>query len=453
MTAGSTGTARQAVDGVRDLTLAMMRWSWAGALLGADRMADLLRAGRVRDSASAQPAGRTAELPDWGGTLNAVTTEALRRMDVVTQAVFLAGDDLQEEWLDGLPPGLDAASLRRSATRFAADAAASLQVMGPGRDGTATRLELFHKSQVYLLVRRASRTGARARSLRGFEELLRRVCELQPRHAPWVLEGLSHGYVASQLATLPPDAAPEGLLTDAEIPASSLVMVHLGLGMALGEHVFAGIRRDDAVGVRRAVSRYIGLCRANAAPGEFDASVESLGLVLRCFFPDLVPAVGRTVRSFDTEELPLSDYFWHGVGRAIYFLPLHLLPGYGTIHASLRRLERETPGPSSGAHGRSGIACAATMVNLGQPLVLERFVVRHPEAVDRHFIEGVASSVRLRLTTTPESDEVDELFAHEPSSAKDRDLWRRHLLDPLSLAVDGDGQGGTVYRRLTGARA
>lgn len=264
-----------------------------------------------------------------------------------------------------------------------------------------------------------------------------------------MLEGLGHGYVEAALARHP---EPSPLFAEIRLPERALLMVHLGLGMALAEHLFADLGPDDEAAIEHALQQFDALCRAHSRPGYEEAARESLGLVLRCFFPDLVPVVDRVLsRRGDSEGRQVRDFFWHGVGRAVYFLPLHLLPGYGTVEAALRRLEQEVAPGAALDSGRAGVAYAATMVNLGRPEVLERFVQRRPEAVDRAFVEGVVSAVLLRQRTTPGASEIDLFLAHQPAGDPEAEArWQRFIIEPVREALFQGARGqGAVVRKLT----
>src|SRR5258708_11884090 len=76
--------------------------------------------------------------------------------------------------------------------------------------------------------------------------------------------------------------------------------------------------------LRGLVAEDVLLCRENAREGYVGASYENLGLATRSFHPQLVPAVDRILRQTAPEVL---GYYWHGVGRSVFFDPVNLLPG------------------------------------------------------------------------------------------------------------------------------
>ncbi|MCH9651601.1 MAG: hypothetical protein K0U98_25470 [Deltaproteobacteria bacterium] len=437
----------------------VLQLSWAGALLGTGQ---LLRLARLPGSStSGDSAGDSAGEP--AAAFEALALAARRRMDPLPKAIYQAADDFQNEWLVNVPRDLSASSWRRFSARLTAEVAASLTVMRLDAEGTLVRQEIFHKLEVYLLVRRASvALGPMAETRQRFEAAVDRALKLEPRHALWVLEGLAHGHAQAVLAR---DPNPLGLLVGVRLPQRGQVMAHLGLGMALAEHVFGELHPRNEESAGPAVERFVELCRSNSVPEHEDAALEALGLVLRCFLPEWVYPVDRALGDRSREvgdsvdEPPLRDYFWHGVGRAIYFLPLHLLPGHGTIEAALRRLDQEVLASLdpvlASRNGRAGVAYAATMVNLGQPEVLERFLRLFPQEMDSAFVEGITSSVLLRHRTTPEDPDLATFLEYRPAASEVElaQRWRQLVNEPLEAAlVHGRSEGGAVLRNLS-ARA
>ncbi len=463
-TTAFASSTNPAVRAMYRLGRSVLPLSWAGALLGTSSLVRLARlpAGSVPEGSATGNLATGSSVSGASATaFEALALAARRRLDPLPQALFQAADDFQKKWLDRVPRDLSASSWRHFSAHLTADAAASLAMMRLDAEGVAVRQEIFHKLEVYILVVRASAAlGPMADTRQRFEAAADRALTLDPRHALWALEGLAHGHARAVLAR---DPNPVNLLVGVNLPERGQVMAHLGLGMALTEHVFGKVDPRDPEAVEVAVERFVALCRSNSVPEHQDAALESLGLVLRCFFPELVHPVDRALRgkrgsreSWGSHgDHPLDDYFWHGVGRAIYFLPLHLLPGHGTIEVALHRLEKEVASsldPEMALrNGRCGVAYAATMVNLGQPMVLERFVRQFPEAMDSAFVEGMASAALLRYCTTPDDLELAAFLEYRPD-ARDGELaerWHRLVIEPIEDALVGGTQGaGAVIRNL-----
>lgn len=403
--------------------LALARGSWAGALWLGQRLA--------------RPAS-----PRVADALGRLSWAARRRLDPVSQLMVLLGDDLDRAGRDYLPDDFTAESWRRSAAKLRRDALASLNVLEIGRRGRASRLELAHKAEVYLLVRRASASlGPDAHRRERFLSVAREALHFDSRQVMWALEGLAHGHVQAVLDRDPNlEEAPRGLLRGLDLPETALLMAHLGLGMAIAERVLLDLYPDDDVGAVAAVARFQRLCRANANPPQLEAALESFGLVARCFYPELVPTLDRALTAPAGRGLP-AHYFWHGVGRALYFLPLHLLPGYGHVATALSRADREAPGPEARHNARSGAAYACTLVNLGSPEVIAELLTSYPEQVDNAFVEGVLSALLLRRNTTPDDRELGVFLAYRPADPELRQCWQERLAGPIGRAFDRDSAG------------
>ncbi|MEM8930696.1 MAG: hypothetical protein AAGE94_05945 [Acidobacteriota bacterium] len=411
------------------LGLSMARFTWAGAVAGSDGLGSSRRA---------------------AANLDAVSFAARRQLGPWWQLLFQAGDDLQSDWLDRLPRDLRAESWWRFTQGLWRTTEASWRVLRPDIEGLAARRELVDKMMVYALVRRASTSlGADAATRDGFERAVARARRLNPRHVLWALEGMGHGHARARLDT---GSRPTGLMTDSALPEGESLMVHLGLGMAFAEHCFARQEVTEPTLVE-ALREFAALCRDNSRVEHGDAALEALGLVLRCFVPELCAPVGQLLDVTTEPDLRrLAALYWHGVGRAVYFLPLQLMPGYASIESGLARIDTEAPDERARDEARAGFAYAATLVNLGGPVVIERLIVRSPGTWDVACREGMLSAVRMRSRVTPDDPELAAFLAYEPADRAAREGWRRHVAGPVESALRGDrsavSAGGAVARTL-----
>ncbi len=417
---------------MRELTKSMLRLAWGLPLYGAARLLDGHRDDR--------PAERL------GSSLDAVAWSGHRRLGGLFQALFQTGDDFGREWVDRFFDAVDrgrtdplaaASGLVSSAAGIAGD---GLRATLPGAAGGAARREWRNKLEVFLLVRDArARLGLPAAG-EPFElpAAVDRALELDPRSALWVLEGLGHDHAAGALVREP---NPAGLLAAGNPPPAALLMLHAGLGLAVAEHVLGALTPAAPTPgeVARALERFAELCHANSRPGFAPAALESLGLVNRCFFPDLVPPVDRELRRMSG---PLPGYFWHGVGRAIYFLPVQFLPGYGSSVRALAMARREAPDPPAAHNALAGVVYALTLVNLSHPQVVEDLLRREGEALRAGaFTEGLVSALRMRRATTPADPDLGAFLRHRPGRGDARlaGRWRELIAEPAAEAFAETG--------------
>lgn len=284
-----------------------------------------------------------------------------------------------------------------------------------------------------------------------------RAYRLGPFRALWEVEALGYRYAATSrhlAAGEPPPPLPA-----AKLPGHSLLMLHVGLGMALARRDLAacGIRRRTTA----AVERFLADARRCALPGFLDAVSEPLGLVARFEHPRRVEAIGRALARQAPELVP---WYWHGVGRCLLFLPSSLLPLPEASWRAARRLAREMRSGAARSRARVGWACGLTLVHMRQPWVVAELLRRHGAEIESaadgfaaDFQEGVAEAVDLRREVTPGGDELVEAFlAHRPAAGRrTAERWRRLVEQPGVAALAAPPAGGettTLSRARAAAR-
>jgi hypothetical protein len=157
-------------------------------------------------------------------------------------------------------------------------------------------------------------------------------------------------------------------------------------------------------------------------------------LVTRTFHAELVPAVDRALAKAAPE---LRGFFWHGVGRALYFLPINFFPySAGQVFAAARA---EAPDAESRLSALAGAAWAYALVGQRDPSILAELVVRpygDELAQDGGFANGIASSTIMRFDTTPEADVLPRFLAHRPAEPAVARLWDRLVRGPGEAALE-----------------
>lgn len=249
-------------------------------------------------------------------------------------------------------------------------------------------------------------------------ELVGRAYGLDDYSALWAVEGLGHAYGDSFWSR---GLTPEGILLPAnapDLPAKSLLMLHAGIGLSFAQHLLNGVGEAE---LDSRVAEIVRLCRGSSRPGAVGAAYESLGLVTRTFHAGLVPAVDRALARAAPE---LRGFYWHGVGRALYFLPVNFLPySAGQVFAAARA---EAPDAESRLSAVAGAAWAYALVGQRDPAILAELVVRpygDELAGDGGFANGIASSTVMRLDTTPEADFLHRFFAYRPAEPAVARRW------------------------------
>ncbi len=306
-----------------------------------------------------------------------------------------------------------------------------------GSSGEAL-VEIANKGEIFVLVAAVSGLiGEPAEPPFPLDELVARAYGVGEFQAVWTLEGLGHDYgdfVWQQ------GEVPRGLLTAPRtrgLPAGSLLMLHAGIGLSMAQHLLKGIACEPPPEhLRRLLGEILALDRANSRPGYLGAAVESLGLVTRTFHPTLVPAVDRELRGFAPEAV---GFFWHGVGRAIYFWPANFVPC--SAWQVFEMAAREAPDELARLNAEAGVAWGQVLVNQRQPQVLYELVVRpHGEelAARGGFTNGLASSIMMRFDTTPGAPFIKRFCRWQPSGATAgaRALWDELVRVPCRRALE-----------------
>jgi hypothetical protein len=280
-----------------------------------------------------------------------------------------------------------------------------------------------------------------------------RAYRLGSFRALWAVEALGFRYAATSPALAAGE--PPARLPGAELPAESLLMLHVGLGMALARRALAAC--GSALQTSAAVDRFLEHAEASALPGYLDAVAEPLGVVARYEHARRVAAIGWALGRRAPELVP---WYWHGVGRCHLFLPASFLPLAEASWRAARRLAREVPAGAARRHARVGWSCGLTLVHMRQPWLVADLLRRHGAEIESaadgfaaDFREGVAEAVDLRREVTPGSGELVEAFlAHRPAAGRrTADRWRRLVEQPGLTALAAPAIGGETA--LSQARA
>ena len=417
-------------SGVYEITRATLSYSWAVSLLGLQQAYGALS----RDAESPQP----SEDPD-------LTPE--ERLHDLFKSAFEAGDHVQRDMLDTASKYLnpralyDPGAALQLGSEFVWEMADSFRFFLPeGKTLTAWR-EIRNKFDVYQLVRsvqsklRLPRDGAF--NLRGFVE---QAYDLGPFPALWAVEGLGHDYAD---AVRERGEVFEDLLRGEriqELPPKSLLMLHAGIGLSFAQRSMESLTAKTSEGeVKEVVEEFVRLCRVNSEPGYTGAALESLGLVTRTFHAELVPAVDRALEGFGPE---VQGYFWHGAGRATYFLLVNFLPYRDPIWRAVEMGRQEAPHEIARHNLMSGTAWALTLVNMRHPEVMATFLEEHADELWESraaFRNGVQSALIMRFDTSSDDPYIEPFRDFQPPESKSRlrEQWAELIRSPIE---DGLGR-------------
>ena len=293
--------------------------------------------------------------------------------------------------------------------------------------------ELDNKVESFRLFQYADRELKLSADHASAQQFLARVPAGDPFHSIWVYEGAAHmAALASSLST-------EGLLTTGEagnLPESTMVALHAGMGTAFAERLLEGLSsHPSAADVERTVGRYVDICTANCRPGWEDASLEPLGLVVRCLYPHLKSAVSTAA---DTIRPGMRSLFWHGVGRGSYFLPANFLPYTGARRNMIVAAMAETNHFEDRRNVLAGLVWAIALVNLRYPQAIRSTAAVCSELkLHDEFVNGLTSALISWGHMAPSDTEYIEVYTrprHE--SGSDGLFWSHWIMTPARHAID-----------------
>jgi hypothetical protein len=414
---------------MRDLVKAGLSFTWAMPLLGTQELAAWLSpdAGRSRRAAAGLDAVTRAAT---GGLLD--QEGLLGRLYQLSQCA--------QEGLANLLPTLLTPELLYPSTwvevsvEVAQRALVATRQLARGEGGLVLE-ELRAKGEVFCLVLDVAKLiGVPSEPPFPLAELLARAYALGPFRALWAVEGLGKEYGDSFWNQ---GIVPHGILSDErtrELPDRSLTMLDAGIGLSFAKYLLDRTSpRTPPAELAATVSEIVRLGRDNVRPGYLGAAWESLGLVTRTFHPDLVASVDRILRATAPEVL---GYYWHGVGRAVYFAPINFLPGSDGLLFEMA--VREAPDEPARLSAMAGAAWAYVLVAQRNPEILASLVLDpYGDALARTpaFANGVASSIMMRFDTTPGALFIESFLQYRPSSPRLVALWDRLVRIPGETAL------------------
>jgi hypothetical protein len=432
-----------------NVTKSLMSFSWAESLFAVQQFRNLLAPRRADGGPAA--------------SFNTLASATGGQLGEVMQGVYQVGNLVQQgtvDWLFDLLSGRNlnpAAPLRTTATvvRQALDA---LGFLASGGDVALAWQEFKDKLQVFFWVREVQsllQLPAEGTFV-PLTELVARAYALDPFPTLWAVEGAGHYYADSFWGR---GEDPQDILTDSRasaVPAKSLTMLHAGIGLSFAQHLLEDISpQSPSPEIWGALRRFIKLCRENSQPGYVGAAFESLGLAARFFHPqELVLVLDRHLALLDAEVLA---YFWHGVGRAIYFSPTYFLPFGRSPWRAVEMVHGEAPHELGRLNAVAGLAWAVTLVNMLRPQVMEAVLRRYGEelARDGAFASGVSSSIIMRYDTTPGQEFIANFCDYSLGSfgLNGAVLWHRLVREPCQVGLTyrypqlrREGRMGELFR-------
>jgi hypothetical protein len=415
-----------------ELVKSIISFSWAMSLFGIKQLANTVT---PRDPS--QGMNRAAN------AFHSVTRATEEQLGDLMSEAFGYGDRMQRGVIDLAYSILtfDDLTPRRmvkvtvDAMQLSADA---FKLLVPGQGTRVLFQEFKNKLQAFDLFEHVdSALQLQSGTHLPLPELVERASALGPYLAVWATEGVGHYYAERFWEQ---NGAPKSLLRGENVgalPAASMTALHAGMGLSFADRLLQTVSpRSSIFEVRRALKLFVALCKDNSRDGFEGAAYESLGLVARNLYPQMVQIIDQQLAEVYAD---LIGYFWHGVGRAIYFAPTNSLRCTSSPWRAVEMSEREPPHELGRLNALSGLAWALNLVNIRQPEIMETLLKHHGNRLSESdaFSNGVMSSIIIWRDSTLHDYDITRLHQYEPDPSDPSlvELWncqvRRSCEDAL----------------------
>jgi hypothetical protein len=385
---------------------------------------------------SSLPAGLTAGLEIAARSIQ----RRLGNVNDSAQEIFFLGDGLQRAAVDRvfdlLQPGAwSPAGLAQISSRALSESLQAARFLTPGPIGYLAWLEMRNKLEVFLTVQNLSSIlGLSTDKPQPLPAMVDKAYRLDPFVALWAVEGLGHFYADASWNI---SGTPKGLLASgqAPLPDKSLLMLHAGMGLSFSYRILGDlVTTSSSSQFTEAVDRFVMLCRENSHAGFMGAAIESMGLVTRDFYPDMVRSISQALQEAAPE---LVGFFWHGVGRALYFSRAYFFP---IVRVPWAAIESEGQTELERLNLMAGLAWAMTLTNMRHPQVLENALQSYvwKSKFEDGFVNGVSSCIVVRTATTPDASFVNEFCGYQSAAEgpERSSNWNNLIAVPCEQALD-----------------
>jgi len=259
-------------------------------------------------------------------------------------------------------------------------------------------------------------------------ELIAKADMLENFARVFAIEGIAYRLAKSDLQRNSPSGRLPSFQICADLSPGILVLLHAGLGLALAEWVFGSLDERES-NCSNLLDQFSELCQQNALPSYQGVAFEALGIIAQALHPSLIEKIDQCL-SGNEETLA---YFWHGVGRGIYFAPENTSPFRSAPWRAVEEYLRHTPHELARQNAMAGLAWALIASNLSQPEIVATFLKHHATEVRANigFVSGVASATIFWREVCPGEARLETLLQYDPASiGLAQDVWKQYVRGP-----------------------
>jgi hypothetical protein len=412
-----------------ELTKSAISYSWAMSLFGTRQLANLFMPRELRDAMRVKAA--------FYPVTQSFKTE-LNNNNLIFGA-FLLGDDAQRALIDLTFDSLELRVLTseylEELTRdLSIQCRETLRVFSSAENIRLGWHELQNNFEVFKLVKDVSQLLDIPPDGQAFDlgKAINKAYALGHFPDLWAVEGVGHNYALTFWGKGRPV---RGILTEGQattLPEKSLTMMHAGMGLAFASQLLNGITPYSSLSrIKDVLREYATLVKSNSRKGYEGPVYESLGLVTRFWHAPMVQVLDRYLPEVEPE---MVSYFWHGVGRALYFFPTYFVPG---LLSAWIPVTQEPPNELAKNNMVAGLAWATTLVDMRQPRIMESVLTSYDDIISETpaFTNGVMSALIMANDVTPGDDYIRRFLEYKPTDSQVAQRWARLIGAPGRDAI------------------
>jgi hypothetical protein len=265
--------------------------------------------------------------------------------------------------------------------------------------------------------------------------LVHRAHLLGPYFSVWATEGVGHYYADSHVSCDGRVTTIWGKSHIRDLPVTSLVPLHAGIGLALVERLLADIHDLNSSEFQKQLAEFVRACRDTFQPEYLEIIYEALGLATRNLYPHLTAKMHLGLVKIN-EELP--EYFWHGVGRALYFVPSSFLPGNSSPWKVFEMCIKESPNEACRRNTVAGFVWALTLVNIRQPHIMAEFLSHHGKDLQEQeaVANGICSAFIIWTRCCPNDNDLTRMNQYQCDGRESiLGLWKKYIGEAFRNAL------------------
>lgn len=267
--------------------------------------------------------------------------------------------------------------------------------------------------------------------------LIERCTRLDSYSSVWASEGVGHYFAESHFVD---NRRPQAIMSKPAslgVSRTRLVPLNAGLGLGLAEWILEKADRKHRIDCQT-LSEFVEACRDNCSPGYEEVGFEALGLAAVTLHPHLLSTIDKILSQHYPDIL---DYFWHGVGRALYFSPIHLFPLCQQPWHGFELCRRIAPHAIGRQNAAAGFMWALTLVNIRHPEIVADFLKREAaNALEpKALVNGLCSALLVWRDIQPDERQVNEFVRYQPRLPFTSKLWKTHVEESWARTLRDTG--------------